>query len=515
MDLELSSTRVAVWDPLTVSWHAEDAASAVVLVTDPSGRELRLSAFQDAEDGTTARTRIMPTGQGQHHVGVKLRGQVVGEATFHAQDEGRKGVLRARDDSFVWSGTGEPFFWNATTSYLLAGLEESVAKRAIDRLAEYGVNRLRVALCPTRQKDGGRWMEAQVTEREDFTFCYGPWVAGNPSDPLDPQYDVEHFDLDHWRKFERLVDHARLRDVVVQVIFFVDAQEPQNYPFDRDKLGDDPWEQRYYEYAVARLAGFSNVEWCITNEWALFRPDEWVEAVGAHLRQADPYGHLISVHGHGHFPFAQSDWCTHQLYQVWDEHGAHDWALARRAEQATVKPIVNDEFGYEDHYSYPWGEGRVYPARNAESRARLAWEMVMGGVWPTTGETAKSGDGGWINGWVDGPSNVFELHAHLLAFFQAFEWWKTQPHDELVSGHAYCRAEVGRQYAVYVYGGGSCSLMLPPGGKWSVESFDPATGAWARLKDDAPLERQPGWPGYVCPHVPFGETRAFLVRAVE
>ena len=123
--------------------------------------------------------------------------------------------------------------------------------------------------------------------------------------------DLERlYDYSYWAKFERILLHARELGIIVQVVFFTDAQEAQNYPFN-----DLPEaELRYYDYALARLGALSNVEWCVTNEWALFKPNEWVEEIGQYLADHDPYDHILSVHGHGHFPFKHSSWCTHDIY---------------------------------------------------------------------------------------------------------------------------------------------------------------------------------------------------------
>ena len=41
-------------------------------------------------------------------------------------------------------------------------------------------------------------------------------------------------------------------------------------------------------------------------------------------------------------------------------------------------------------------------------------------------------------------------YEHMVDFFTSFEWWKTEPHDELVSNGAYCLAKPGEIYAVYL-----------------------------------------------------------------
>lgn len=491
-------------------------------VTAPDGREFQIDGFCDAVDGSVFAVRYLPMTAGRHHLAFEFR--TLDEVQtwrddLAVADHGASGIVQAREEQFVYSASGDPFLWNSTTTYLLPGLAPPLAIKALDRLADHGINRIRVSLTATRQADGGRWFEPQVKERSDFTFRYGPWPDANPDSVTEPQWDLARFNVDYWHRFEAILAHAQHRGIQVQVIFYTDAQEPQNYPFDRSLIGDDSDELRYFDTAVARLAAFANVEWCITNEWALYRPDAWVEVMGQRLALKDPYGHLLSVHGHGHFPFLASPWSTHALYQVWDEHGGYDWTQARRRDQEALgvtKPIVNEEFGYEDHYAGPWGESRRPPARNVETRARLAWEIAMAGGWCTTGESAASGLGGWINGLNEGDSTLFRRHQYLQMFLARIDLARAHPEAGRVSGHAYCRSIPGELYAVYLYGGGTTVLKLDTPGRWDVTEFDPATGMWTPLVSAQALVRDASaGPGWVSPFVPFGDTRAYLIQAVN
>lgn len=72
------------------------------------------------------------------------------EGAFTAVAGSLPGLLTADGWGFRWSGTGEPFFWNATTAYLMAGLSEDRITQALSRLHAYGINRVRVSLCPSR-----------------------------------------------------------------------------------------------------------------------------------------------------------------------------------------------------------------------------------------------------------------------------------------------------------------------------------------------------------------------------
>jgi len=140
--------------------------------------------------------------------------------------------------------------------------------------------------------------------------------------------------------------------MVVSVIFYVDGRRPGVDPFGKDAMGG-PDEQRYYRYAIARLAPFANVMWDLANECRHFRDDAWAEKMGTFVKQCDPYDHLASTHGHGDFRFGGSPWADFAMYQSWDEHGGYDFMLKNREQQAKTGrmiPQVNEEYGYEDHY---------------------------------------------------------------------------------------------------------------------------------------------------------------------
>lgn len=460
----------------------DDPFRTVTLHADFDGK--RVEGFCDAQDGSVYRVRLMPTRPGEHTYSITFRHgeqQTTVTGNFQAQQTGRRGLLRVDPQfpfHFVWSASGEHFFWNGTTAYLLAGCSDAVMQETLVRLASLGINRIRVALSPSRQKDGGRWYEGQVKPGPDFHYLYGPWLQARPESVADPGWDVTRFDIAYWQKFERLLALAREHEIVVQVIFFLDAQEPPNYPFDRERTGDDPDERRYYAYAAARLAAFSNVEWCLTNEWALFRPDSWAEAIGPWLSQCDPYDHLMSIHGHGHFPFRTSPWADFAQFQSWDENGSYAFMLKHRQEQAAVgrpMPQINEEYGYEDSYPGPWGGGKVAPARNADSRRRLAWEMTMAGGYQTTGESAVNGLGGWVNGRGDDSMTMLEGYRHLKDFFTSFDWWRLEPHPELANG-LLCLAEPGVRYVIYFPEGKVEGQVIL--GDYSARWYNPRTGVW-------------------------------------
>lgn len=274
------------------------------------------------------------------------------------------------------------------------------------------------------------------------------------------------------------------RDIVVSVIFFLDGEDAGADPFGKaNRFGPD--EKRYYRYAVSRLAAYSNVMWDVTNEWHLFRDAWWVERMGDYIKSLDPYYHLASCHGRGEFPWMVSSWADFAMFQLWDEAGGYSEMLKRRRAQAETGrtiPQVNEEYGYEDHYPVKWGGNRRRPpARSADKRRRMAWEITMAGCYQTTGERANGGDGtppatpgGWINGGFDGSMKMLEGYARLVKFFTSFDYWKLEPAPR----DAMVLAEPGRRYVAYLPQGGAAELELASG-VYHARSYNPRTGVFS------------------------------------
>jgi len=448
---------------------------------------LAVDGFCDSLDGSVFRIRFMPSKPGTYDYVVKYREGAFEQAqqgSFQATGQKKRGIVRVDPEfpsHFRWEGTQERYFWNGTTAYWLAGWDDEQVGQIIDRLDRLRVTRLRAALSG-RVQDGRVWFE-NVFPTDKFSFLLNPWQAQSPGSVEQPGFDVTRFNVAYWQKWERLLERARRKDMVVSVVFYVDGSRPGVDPFGKKGMGQQD-EQRYYRYAIARLAPFANVMWDLANEYRLFRDDGWAEKMGTFVKQCDPYDHLTSTHGHGDFRFGGSRWADFAMYQSWDEHGGYDFMRQNREQQAKtgrVIPQVNEEYGYEDHYPQGWGEDRKSPARSAENRARLAWEIYLAGGYQTTGEGADRGTGwgtdsggGWLNGRGDDQMVMLESYGHIHDFFTGITWWKLLPDTNLVvSVHPHpntsdkarvpgraiaARNAEGDLAVVYVAGGGVVAL---------------------------------------------------------
>ena len=444
------------------------------------GQKLAVEGFCDSPDGSIFRIRFMPASPGNYTYTVIYR---QGDFTrtysgkFRAVDGHRRGIVRVDPKypwHFIWEGTDEHYFFNGTTAYLLvAWKDENVIRQAIDRLHRLKVNRMRVLLA------GGRpssyWSEPIIPD-EQFRPYLNPWVAERPNSTDNPGFDYARFNAAYYQKFERMLRSAREQDMIISIV--MDWNDSKVHPA---ALSDD--EKRFFHYSAIRLGAFSNINWDLGDDISLYRSLAWSHEMGTLLEQWDVYRHLATDHPVDN---AQQDraspWFGFTSFQYWPRP-LHDWMLSQRKLQAAtgrIIPQTDEEYGYEDHYprwspSYPDGA-------SADANRRAAWEMAMAGTYQTTGETAKHGTGawpdtggGWVNGRGDDSMTMLAGYAHMVDFFTSFEWWKADPHDELVDGHAYCLAEPGKTYVLYLPMGEKVSVGIEPGA-YSASWFDPRDG---------------------------------------
>jgi hypothetical protein len=459
--------------------------------------KLSVEGFCDSQDGTLFRIRFMPTKPGEYSYSVTYKQQgfeKTHSGKFHTRDAKRRGLVRVDPQypwHFIWEGTGEHFFWNGTTTYYLVGWkDEAVIRNAIDRLANLKVNRLRVLLYGRHVQS---WGEPVQPRDGLFTMLLAPWIAEKPDEPYSPNFDYSRFNVDHWRKYERLLTHARSKDVIVAVIFDISSQIHVR----PSALSED--EFRYFRYAIARLSAWSNATWDLGNEHTHYRKvPEWTDAMGNMVKKWDPYKHLTSAHNKA---YRTSLWSDLTLIQNWSRPIYSAMIKHRNDQEKTgrIIPQVNDEYGYEDHYPV-WS--RNYPnGQSADMNRRAAWEITMAGCYQTTGETARQGTayfpdtgGGWINGRGDHSMTMLRGYSNMVDFFTSIEWWKMNPASDLVGQDVMCLAEKNRQYVVYLPKGGEVELKLGDG-LYKAKWYNPREGYWVNIGEaSGPIWKSPKSP---------------------
>jgi hypothetical protein len=436
-----------------------------------------LGGFCDATNGSQYRIRFMPSRPGSYTFQVTLKAGPESQSysgQFTAADKRRRGPLRvdpAYPWHFLWEGTGEHYFFNGTTAYWLMGWRaEETIQYCIDRLVRLKVNRMRVSVSGRTRSAYGE----AIMNGPRWNVYLSPWPARDASDLTHPGFDFSRFNAAYWEKFERMLRYARERDMIISLVLSMNDDPVHPAAGSED-------ERRFLHYAVARLAAFSNITWDLGDDLDGFRDDAWTHETGMAMVEWDPYHHLATSHPIKtvHQDRAAS-WFGFTSYQDWGR-SQHALMLESRKlqEQAgRIIPQTNEEYGYEDHYP----EWAAPDSDSAEVLRRTAWDIYMAGAYQTAGESARRGTnirpdtgGGWANGRGDDTQTLFLGYGHIVEFFTSFDWWKANPHDELVDQGNYCLAEPGRLYAVYLPHGGKVTVRLEPG-TYEAEWFNPASG---------------------------------------
>ncbi len=488
-------------------------------------RRLAVDGFCDSADGGVFRVRFMPWAPGDYSYSVTYRQggfEKTHTGSFRASDGRRRGPIRvdpAYPWHFIWEGTGEHYFFNGTTAFWLMGFrEDRVINYSIERLHQLKINRLRVLLAGAAEL---LWGEP-VMSGDNFTLFLRPWMAEKPESLDNPGIDFTRFNIPYWQKWERMLRFARERNVIISVILDISTHHAQAPAGSED-------ERRYFRYAVSRLSAFSNITYDLGDDLDSFRDEKWAHATGTLIEGWDPYKHLASSHPvHRENQDRASEWFGFTSIQNWS-HQQHALMLEEREIQkktGRIIPQTNEEYGYEDHYPH-WAAAP--PGESAETLRQMAWDIAMAGAYGTAGESCRRGTnvwpdagGGWINGRGDDTQVMFKGYGHMVDFFTSFEWWKTEPHDELVNSGAYCLAKPGEIYAVYVPLGRLCgnrehfgyqnecgdvTIKLEPGiyeAKW----FSATTGEIVPL----PAVQGPAW---TLPKPPGWMDWALLLKKVE
>jgi hypothetical protein len=453
-----------------------------------------VDGFCDSPDGSVFRVRFTPPAKGEYRYSVQFRSSDRSrsfEGRFRATDNRIEGPVRV-DSLFPWhfvrEGSGQHYFFNGTTAYWLFGFrDDSVIDRALERLARLEINRVRVTIAGRSSSFFGE----PVTVGPDWTLYVTPWPAHRPEDVYHPGFDYTRFDVAYWQKIERALRSARAHGIVVSLVLDM-SMSVTHPPADSDD------ERRFIEYAVARLAAFPNITWDLGDDLNSYRGKDWAERTGRLIQRLDPYHHLATTHFVGDRQTVEqprvSAWVGFTSFQNWTRK-QHEFMLRQRKLQESLGRIIpqtNEEYGYEDHYPLwaPPPDGEA-----ADVLRRMAWQIEMAGAYQTTGETARRGThiwpntgGGWMNGRGDSTMTMLVGYAHAFDFFTTFEWWKANPHDELASAGAYCLANPGWTYAIYLPSGERSVVRLGPG-RYRARAFDPASGRWTEL----PVAAGPTW----------------------
>ena len=484
-----------------------DATLTGTLDTEDGKHSWKIDGFCDSEDGSIYRIRFMAPYAGKYKYSVTYKqGELQKTSTgeFNAVDAHRRGTIGVDPKypwHFVWEGTGEHYFFNGTTAFWPLGWrDERTIQYSIERLHRLQVNRIRVAVAGRTNIFYGE----PVMIGQDWTVFLTPWPAEQTDDFTHPGFDYSRFNVQYWQKYERMLKFARDRDMIISLV--LDMNDSKVHP----AAGSED-EHRFIRYAVARFGAFSNITWDLGDDLDSYRDEKWTHETGTLLQGWDPYKHLETSHPTKDIHQDRaSSWFGFTSYQDWSREQHRLMLESRKLQEQAgrIIPQTNEEYGYEDHYP-DWA---IPGSDSSDTLRRTAWDIVMAGGYQTAGETARRGTniwpdlgGGWMNGRGDDTMTMFLGYGHMVDFFTSFEWWKTNPHDELVNNGNYCVADPGKTYAIYLPHAGDVTVQLG-GGRYKAYWFSALSGEKIDLGD----VQGPSWKS---PSAPDRNDWALLLQA--
>lgn len=287
-------------------------------------------------------------------------------------DDGH-GFLRVRDSVNVRAfeyDDATPYFMWGNTYYEMASMAmiNDNWKVSVDESAAHGFTKIRLLVYPWVSFPGSNY-------GQPFPIT-SPFVSNNLDTP----------NISYWNKLDEVVQYIDSAGMVADLVFY-GADDLAQY-------GTSAQNTRYVEYIVARYGAYTNVIFCMTNEWQYSPyPASWWTALAAHAVSENAPDRPLSIHQKTQvsFGFPGETWPTHAIVQYGIRNGfsfdGDKWGnRAISYNQSLDKPVVNDEYGYV---------GETYQGVTmTQYRLRTAvWGTVAGGGYGSTGDSTSYPDG--------------------------------------------------------------------------------------------------------------------------
>jgi hypothetical protein len=263
--------------------------------------------------------------------------------------------------------------------------------------------------------------------------------------------------------------------------------------------------QRWWKYLISRLSAY-NVIWVLAGEYNMhdyggFPLAFWNE-LGLNIKDWDPYERITSTHPTPPYWGGGADapqWSTAEVIhtQPWLDYnqsqtGHGKWRnemtpdIIRHAyEKSPAKPVVITEPWYEFVAGNPTAMDIRFGAWSAFLSGAAGHSYGGGHVWKAHLPESPMGADTWPmdlsfeTNTLDYPGAV--SMGVMSKFLHSIDWWKLEPHPELVVDYTepYCAANPGNEYVVYLRYGGAAKIDLsdlPPGVRFQYQWLNPANG---------------------------------------
>jgi hypothetical protein len=252
---------------------------------------------------------------------------------------------------------GTPYKPLGTTAYTWTHRTAAIEAQTLETLAESPFNKIRMAVLP---QDHG------IAHMPPPRFPFPGTPPGT--------WDTKQFDPAFFRHLEQRVGDLRDLGIEADLILF----HPYGKTWDFHAL-DAATDDRYVRYVVARLAAYRNVWWSLANEYDFVRTKsetDW-DRLFQVLEEADPYGHLRSIHNGNRVYDHAKPWVTHVSMQ--NGPAVEEPGRAELLHQIYRKPVIIDEARYE-------GDFMRWANLSGREMVHRVWAGTVAGIYVGHGE---------------------------------------------------------------------------------------------------------------------------------
>ncbi len=516
VSITASVTTVPLWSVYEVAMNsatsysnAYTGVSVTATFTGPNGTTKYVKGFWDG--GNSFRLRFTPTIRGVWTYSIGSQPTDAGLArsgtlNVTGPKPGEHGFLR-RDPSSVYNfrfDDGTHYFMMGQTYYnIILNLNGGGDwKTAIANSRAYGFSKVRILL----------YSWGAVAPYSDIV----PFI-GTASNSNKDQLNVVF-----WQEFDQLVSYVKSQGMIADLILFNDG----SYSY-----GTTTQNKRYIEYALARVGGYTNVIWCVSNEYnnvpatgeidtekaalangftdgsGYYAADAQMKFLGDTLHDADPYflsdslsqaPRPLSAHQHTQVGFLGFELGATSLHPTWFSHAiiqygprnsvtsnGDQWGNSGSQNNYGRKlPVVNDEYGYIDpSNAYHLKDGTRFTQTRAVLRNAI-WGIVTGGGFGTLGGDttvvgACSSGPIFCGNWLDQPDYYGDIKI-MTRFVSTLPFWQMAPANRVSGARAYAWGRAG-DFVIYAAAGGTVIFNGLSPTLCNVVRLDPRTGTTKSL----------------------------------
>ena len=432
------------------------AVDATVTFTGPDNQTATIPLFWDG--GDTWKFRFSPEVKGQWTWTIDSNDNGLdGESgSLNVVASNNTGGIEAKPDApyhFQYED-GTPFYFFGDTNWSLGqrvnneNVNHETIKEYLDIRASQGFNYIHANFGHDPNEGGRIW---EGTEGRD----------------LNPGF---------FQELDRRIEY--MNDLGITTGYMLEwAQGWQNdFSSQADRL-------QYAEYVTARYSAH-NVVFIVSGEYDETLTYSNYSEIGQKIDDTDPHDRMITVHAtRSAERFADEPWADLGDYmQMYNN--LHQEMLDSRDHN---KPVVNSEYAYYLRDANGDGDVDKPNSETLEDIRHASYDIVMAGGYLVTGWGTT-----YYGGYRDpGPFNPNDPRnddweedvQHVKTLFTDREWWKLEPHDELIGGPGteYLLADIGEEYVAYVRGNsGTYSLDLGTNqtATYNIQRFDPREGTY-------------------------------------